>query len=257
MQPSALAKTRRVILPALAVMFMACAGADGFDSDFAPTGARGTTDEFGRQIYLDEECGGTDDPDYTDYFQNALLRDGHVHDGKIWLVDGTHLWSAELADEVTQDTRMRLEKSFIGHGNAVAATDRFLAIALVEQGLTIYPDYNFSKPVRLKDAERILDVDAKDGILAVAAGSQGLLIYDMNDPVAPVLTATLKTGGYASGARWGEDKILYFSACSVIGAVDFTVEPLAPRISPKLEHPRRRRANRHRQQRWRRLVFRS
>ncbi len=191
------------------------------ESTHAPTGAKGVRDEFGRLTFVDEECGRTDSDDYGAYFQNALFRDGSVARDRLWMVDGTHIWAAPLHPDPFVDVQPVLEAPFVGPGNAVAATEEWLAIALVNEGAVVFPSYRFEDPVSLPEIRRALDVAAVDQLLAVAAGDDGVLVYSLDDPAHPTLRSRIEVDGYASGVRWrkAEQGVseLFFAACSRVG----------------------------------------
>lgn len=224
----------RMCLRLAAVLLLAACGEDRTpDTQFAPTGAKGATDEFGDRIFLDEECGGRSSSDYAQYFQNALFRDGDVNAGRMWLVDGTHLWSATVA--ASADTVVRLELPFAGHANAVAAAPGYLALALVDGGVAVFPAYDLKNPVYLAHANAI-DVDHNIDRLAVAAGDEGVLIYDLSEPDRPVLIETIDAQGFAAGARWDKDGTLYFAACNRAGYVTFAGGAAEVFLTGELSH---------------------
>jgi hypothetical protein len=233
-----LSRATRFTLGLLIALLTGCA-AEGFDSSFAPTGAKGVEDEFGRSVYLDEECGGRDSPDYPDFYQNALFRAGIMAEGKLWLVDGSHLWSAMPGTSPASDTAVKLELAFIGHGNGIAAGDNFLAVSLVDGGVVVYPEFDLHQPVYLANVTLAIDVDAQGTMLAVAAGDEGLLLFDLLNPAAPIERQRYSVNGFASGTRFGvaaDKNILYFSACRVVGYLDLAADEPAPIISDVLMH---------------------
>lgn len=202
----------------------------------AVTGAKAVVDEFGQYVEVDEECGGTDLPEYADHFQNAMYRDGDIAGGRLWMVDGSHLWSAPAPVTPDSDVRPEIEVPFVGIANAVAAGENFVAVATLDQGVRLFAGYDFAQGVRLGDDVRTLDVDVSaDGmLLAVAAGKKGIVVYDVTDPYHPLKIERFETEGFVSGVRWGVDEddkpFLYWAACSHGGFVDFKT-PHGPQMN--------------------------
>lgn len=219
---------------------------DSGDSGFAPTGAKGTTDEFGNQIYVDEECGGTDDPRYGDGLQNAMFRDGAVFDSTLWLVDGSHVWTADLsrpanpADSSGGVPTPRILQNFAGHANAVTAGDGFVAVALVERGVVVYPNGDVRDKVYLQEAERAVDVAARGSLLAVGDVNDGILVYDLANPANPLPLYSAKVTGSVVGVEWDRSspRTLFYAACSHVGKLEFDATYGAARwvSSPELDH---------------------
>ena len=219
------------------LLLLATAGILACTSDFAPTGAKGGNDAFGRMLYMDEECGALDDPDYPGFFANAMFRDGAIARGRMWMVDGSHLWSLPMGTPGFPD--IKLEKAFVGHGNAVAADDNLIALALVDGGVMIFPDHDLDVPIAL-GTTRAIDVALDDNLLAVADGAQGIHLYDVADPWWPTPLTTITVPGYAAGVRWqqvGTQRELYFAACSHVGRILFEGDdPVRHQISDRLPH---------------------
>lgn len=232
---------------AIALGIALLAGCGQASSEAAPTraattGAKTIIDEFGRYVEVDEECGGTDLPEYPDHFQNAMFRDGDIAGGRLWMVDGSHLWSAPAPVTPDSDVRADIELPFVGVANAVAAGETFVAVATLDQGVRIFPGYDFSKGAHLGDEIRTLDLDlsADGAMLAVAAGADGLFVYDMTDPGNPFVIDRYRPQGFAVGVRWGaadDAGVLYWAACSQGGYVDYGAHG-GPRIDfAEFGHP--------------------
>ncbi len=229
-------------------LLLAAACAGGPTTDFAPTGAKGVTDEFGRTIFSDEECGRLTDHDYTDYFQNALFRDGAVFNDRLWLVDGAHLWSGPLPeDEADPDVGrthpFRLEVPWLGHGNGIDANADFIVVAGMENGLIVFPEGDVGQGYYASALSRAVDVAVQDHLVAVAAGFDGLLLFDFSDPWWPSEITAVAVDGYVSGVRTrglgaGMTRI-YYSACTRVGYLDVNDQGAVEYLqqSPELDHP--------------------
>lgn len=201
------------------------------DSGFAPTGAKGTTNEFGEVIYVDEECGGRDSAMYPETFQNALFRDGAVEGDRLWLVDGSHLWAVDglaVTPETLQAGRgaptPKVIFPFAGHANAVTTGDNFVAVALVDRGVLILPGGDPRQVIYLQDTARAMDVAARGTLLAVGAGGDGVMVYDLANPKNPLPLFSSAVTGYVAGVEWARESagpMLYYAACSQIGRFDF------------------------------------
>lgn len=218
---------RILLLLTLCVVTMTCN--ESSDSGFAPTGAKGTTDEFGQKIYVDEECGGTDDPHYGDGLQNAMYRDGAVYDSALWLVDGSHVWRADLRTPANPDDLSggvptpRIVHDFVGHANAVTAGDDFVAVALVERGVAVYPRGKVADAVYLREAHHAVDVAARGSLLAVGDLKAGVLVYDLGNPYNPLPLYSAAVTGTVVGVEWDRTDAhnLYYAACSRVGRFEF------------------------------------
>jgi hypothetical protein len=218
----------------LTIATLCVIAACGDEASYAPTGAKRITDDFGNAVYVDEECGDPDAPAYADAFQNALFRDGAIYGHDLWLVDGAHVWRASLDGtyafpaEGTDGTLRngkptpRLTVPFAGHTNAITAGDGFVAAALVERGVAVYPGGDVSHPVFLTEPFQAVDVDARGSLLAVG-DRNAVWVYDLATPANPLPLYHQKVNGAVVGVAWrqGTLPILYYAACSYIGRFDF------------------------------------
>ncbi|MGI5860994.1 MAG: LVIVD repeat-containing protein [Myxococcales bacterium] len=173
-------------------------------------------------VLVDEECGGLDEADYLDFFESSIFRAGHVEGSTAYVVDGSNLWSLDVADPANP-ARLGV---FTGVGRAMAITGREgrLYVAGADQGLivlSIDPQdaTQLSRVHELKLAGPALDLAlSPDGAVAyVAAGRAGLNAVDLlPEPMERPATAV---EGFASGVAVDGERI-YVAACSNLSVVD-------------------------------------
>lgn len=206
-------------------------GRPGAPSDAAPTGSKWegneVEDECGRTsvewTLVDEVCGGTDDPNYLDYFRVSMLRDGARIGEHLFSVDGTHLWVLDVSDP---NAPMRVSLlSGLGHPVAAAAYGEKLLIAAGEAGLLVLDVTDALEPQREHTLEltgTALDVyvDEDTQRAFVALGDSGVAVVDMSGS-APALEAQVPVTGFAAAVAAHGDRI-YVAACDTFSIIDFT-----------------------------------
>lgn len=174
-------------------------------------------------VLIDEVCGGTEDPNYMEYFHAPIMRDGAAIGDRLYSVDATHLWVLDTtdADEVK---RTALLAGF-GQPMSVATYDGQLLIAAGNSGLLLVDVTEPDAPVRAASLPLdgpALDVWVEDSKAFVAMGAAGVAVVDLASPEAGlVLESTLTVPGFAAAVA-SRAGVAYVAACDTVATIDIT-----------------------------------
>lgn len=172
-------------------------------------------------VLIDEVCGGTEDPNYMEYFHAPIMRDGAAIGDRLYSVDATHLWVLDTTD-ADQVERTALLAGF-GQPMSVATYDGQLLIAAGSSGLLLVDVSEPDAPARaasLPLAGPALDVFVDGTQAFVAMGAAGVAVVELASPEAAlVLDSTLTVPGFAAAvaARAG---VAYVAACDTVATID-------------------------------------
>lgn len=195
-------------------------------TDPPPTGQKWETIEVGGScgrtglayILIDEVCGGTEDPDYLDYFRAPMFRDGARIGDFMFSVDGTHLWVLDAGD--VQGMTRHVLQAGIGEPLAVAALGQKLVVAAGSAGVLIFDVQNPLEPV-LDDQVALdgpaLDVHVEGSDVYVAMGNAGMAVFTPSQGFSFV--KTLPVPGFAA-AITAREGLAYVAGCDEVSVID-------------------------------------
>ncbi len=176
-------------------------------------------------VLADEECGGTDESDYLDYFEASLFRSGYAAGDLLYAIDGANLWVIDGS----QPTRPERRHIVAGIGRALAITGRskHLYVASGDRGVGIF-EIDFTQPAHVRRVASVplqgtaLDVALEpDGsALHVALGNRGLATVPLAADGLPAGEASpVEVSGFVNGVTvHGEH--LFVAACSGLSIVN-------------------------------------
>lgn len=186
------------------------------------------TDDCGRDgiawVLVDEVCGGTQDPDYMDYFRAPMFRDGARVGDQMYAVDATYLWVLDMTDH----SAIQRQSLFAGLAEplAVGQYEGRLLIAAGSGGLL---ELNLDNPSAPELVSRVdlpgpaLDVHVEGDEAFVAFGSGGIAVVDLLD--GATLNRTIATPGFAAGVTTADGRA-YVAACDTVAVIDLATDTL-------------------------------
>ncbi len=171
-----------------------------------------------RWILVDEVCGDGDGADPR-ALEAPMFRDGAIVNGHLLAVDGTHLWSLDLAGT----ERIARASLVTGVGQPLAAQARGASVLLAAgtDGLVVVDASDPAHPTRaasLKLAGPAFDADLRGDSAYVATGKAGVAAVDVSGAV-PALSKAIAVPGHAAGVASDEGH-LYVAACTSFSIVD-------------------------------------
>lgn len=199
----------------------------GGPTDPPPTGNKWegveVVGECGRKslayVLVDEVCGGVDDPNYMDYFQAPIMRDGVKIGSDVYAVDASHLWVLDATDPQAL-ARLALSAGF-GEPMAVAQHEGRLLIAAGREGLLVVDVSIPEAPMRLHDVDLAgpaLDVSVDGDTAYVSMGKAGIAVIDLAAS-PPTIQKILDVQGFAAATKV-RDGIAYVAACESFAVLD-------------------------------------
>lgn len=170
-------------------------------------------------VLVDEMCGNTDDPNYTDRFRAPMFRDGAVIGDALFAVDGTHLWTLDVS--VPESPPRKSLIAGVGTPIGAAAHGADLLLAAGDEGLIVMDVSDPTAPVR-KHAVLLggpaLRVTVTGDLAYVPTGGAGVAVVDLAaDP--PVLVKEIAIPGFAASVKV-EGSLAYVAACDTVAIVD-------------------------------------
>lgn len=212
-------------------------------SEPAPTGqgwkAEETDEGCGRSglrwILVDEVCGDGEGADPR-ALETPMFRDGAVVGGHLLAVDGTHLWSLDLADPL-RIARSSLATGF-GQPLAARAQGSKVFLAAGYDGLVVADATDPKNPTRLASLPlpaAAFDVDLLGTSAYLAIGASGVAAVNI-DGAAPTLAQTFAVPGHAAGV-FADDANLYVAACTNLSVLDRTTGAVKSTVNfPKINN---------------------
>lgn len=171
-----------------------------------------------RWVLVDEVCGDGEGADPR-ALETPMFRDGAIVGGHMLAVDGTHLWSLDLADPA----RIARASLVTGLGQPLAAQARGSTVYLAAgyDGLVLVDAADPTRPSRgasLKLPSPAFDVDLRGDAAYLAVGKGGIAAVDVSG-AAPALSKTYAVPGHAAGVT-SDDAHLYVAACTSFSVLD-------------------------------------